>query len=206
MNTTCSLTAIVLAAGRSRRMGEENKLLLDVGGCSVLTRVLQAFTAAPVSDIVVVTGAQHEAVASVAAQESGVRVIHNDTYSSGMASSIRCGVQSAHPESDAYAICPGDLPLLTAETVRRLCEAFAAHPSPRILLPTCDGRQGHPVIFERSFRAALLGLRGDRGAREVLRDHEQAVVRVPVDDEGIFTDVDTPAALRAVRKHLHRQT
>lgn len=206
MNTPHSLAAIVLAAGTSQRMGEANKLLLDVGGRPVLARVLQAFAETPVASTIVVTGAQHEQVAAVVARERTGHVAHNRAYRSGMASSIRCGVRAAGAEVAGYVICPGDLPLLTAGTVRRLCEAFATNEPPRIVRPVCRGRPGHPVLFEQSFRDALLQLRGDRGAREVLQRHDDAVLQVEVEDDGIYRDVDTPEALRTVRRRARRRT
>lgn len=197
------LTAIVLAGGRSQRMGTPNKLLLEIDGQPVLARVLRAFAVIPDFEIIVVTGAERTRVAE-AVQHHDVRCVHNRAYRSGMASSIRCGVRAAAPTTAGYAICPGDLPLLTAATVRRIGEAFTAHEGPRrIVLPTCEGRPGHPVVFGRSFRTALLQLEGDRGARPILQRHEQAIGSVDVEDEGIFRDVDTPEALRAVRKRIH---
>jgi molybdenum cofactor cytidylyltransferase len=205
MNTSGTLAAIVLAAGTSQRMGEANKLLLDAGGRPVLARVLQAFAGAPYATTIVVTGAQHEQVAEVATRAEDVHLAHNPAYRTGMASSIRCGIQAAGRPAAGYAICPGDLPLLTAPTVRRLGEAFATHVPPRIVVPICDERRGHPVLFDRSFRDALLQLHGDRGARALLRRHTDAIVTVDVEDDGIYRDVDTPDALRAARRHLRHR-
>lgn len=195
-------SAIILAAGRSRRMGERNKLLLKIGGQPVLARVLRAFASAPVGEIIVVTGAQHERVSALVDRESGARVVHNEDYQSGMASSIRRGVRAAVPETAGYALCPGDLPLLSSPTVDRLCQAFAAQTAPRIVAPTYDGQQGHPVLFGASFREALLDLEGDRGARNLLRSDEAPLTRVPTEDEGILQDVDTPEALKRVRQRI----
>jgi molybdenum cofactor cytidylyltransferase len=203
MEVDGTLAAIVLAAGRSERMGRKNKLLLEVGGRAVLTRVIGAFLEASVSDIIVVTGAESVRVCAVAARAgSSVRSVHNRAFQEGMASSIRCGVRAAGPHVGGYAICPGDLPLLTAETVRHLAEVFAAHRPPRIFRPTCHGRPGHPVLFGRSFRKELLALQGDQGAQKVLQRHVHTVQTVPVEDEGIFRDVDTPEAMRVLRARI----
>lgn len=202
MRATCSLTAIVLAAGQSQRMGERNKLLLDAGGRPVLVRVLEAFAEADVPAVIVVTGAEREQVTDVAASVSGIRVVHNAAYRSGMASSIRCGVQAAPLETDGYMLCPGDLPLLCADTVRRLVHTFSERPKPCIVRPTYREQPGHPVLFDRAFREELLDLQGDRGAREVLQRHAHALTQVDVEDEGVLRDVDTPEALRIVRQQI----
>jgi len=202
MNAPDAPSLIILAAGRSQRMGERNKLLLDVGGRPVLARVLQAFAAAPLSEILVITGAQHERVAALVKRASGARAVHNPTFSSGMASSIRRGIRATDPEAAGYALCPGDLPLLSPQTVAELCRTFAAETAPRIVVPTVDGRQGHPVLFDGSFREALLSLEGDRGARRLVHADETPLTCVPVEDEGILRDVDTPEALATARRRL----
>jgi molybdenum cofactor cytidylyltransferase len=202
MNFPDAPSAIILAAGRSRRMGERNKLLLDVGGRPVLLRVLQTFAAAPVHEVIVVTGAQHDRVAALVGREGGARAVHNPDFRSGMASSIRRGVLEATSDAAGYAICPGDLPLLSHRVVERLCKTFAAQTTPRIVAPTYGGQQGHPVVFGASFRAALLDLEGDRGARGLLRSDEVPLTRVPVENDGILQDVDTPEALEEVRRQV----
>lgn len=193
-------TAIILAAGRSRRMGEQNKLLLEIGGQPVLARVLRAFAEVPVDEIIVVTGMQHERVAALVGPESEARFAYNPDFPSGMASSIRRGIRAAAPEAAGYALCPGDLPLLSGHTVDRLCQTFAAQTAPRIVAPTYEGQQGHPVLFGASFRKELLGVEGDRGARDLLRRDEAPLIRVPVHDDGILRDVDTPEALKKMRQ------
>lgn len=206
MSATDSLSAIIVAAGRSRRMGERNKLLLEVGDHPVLTRVLRAVSRAPVSEIIVVTGAQHERVASLVEREGSARTVHNPDFSSGMASSIRRGVRAAPTARNGYLLCPGDLPLLSGRTAERLCQAFADQPPPCIVAPTHEGQQGHPVLFSSAFREGLLALEGDEGARGLVRRDGAPLTRVPVADGGILQDVDTPEALRTARRRAEQDT
>ena len=200
MSTPVSLTAIILAAGRSRRMGAQNKLLLEVGGRPVLARVLAAFANAPVAEVIVVTGADHDRVASLVEGQEPVRRAYNPDFESGMASSIRQGVQAARKDAAGFVICPGDLPFLSSNVVRRLCDVFVTQDPPRIVRPIYEARPGHPVIFDASFRGALVSIRGDQGARDVVRRNEAVLTRVPVEDEGVCQDVDTPEALRRARQ------
>ena len=198
-------SAIILAAGRSRRMGEPNKLLLEIGGQPVLIRVLRAFAVASVHEVIVVTGAQHERIATVVEREDGIRTVHNPAFRSGMASSIRRGVRAAASDAAGYALCPADLPLLSDVTVETLCRRFTSQTGPRIVAPTVDGQQGHPVLFDASFREALLALEGDRGARGLVRSGDTPLTRVPVPDDGILRDVDTPEALERVRRRVAQE-
>ena len=202
MGAERSLTAIVLAAGQSRRMGAQNKLLLDVGGRSVLARAVSAFVDANVTSIIVVTGADRGAVKRAVPATDRVRLVHNPEYTAGMGASIRCGVSAIHAAAVGYAICPGDLPLLTSATIRRLLRAFREQAPPCIVRPRVDGQPGHPVLFDAAFRDDLLGLKGDEGARDVLRRHVQRVTYVDVDAPGTARDVDTPQALRTVRTQV----
>lgn len=206
MGAEGALTAIVLAAGQSRRMGAPNKLLLDVGGRPVLARVVAAFMATEVLRIVVVTGADREAVKGAMPETNRIRVVHNPEHATGMGSSIRCGVSAAEAGSNAFAICPGDLPLLTTETVRRVIRAFLGQEAPCIVRPRVDGLSGHPVLFDGAYRDELMQLQSDKGARDILWHHKQAVTYVDMDAPGAIRDVDTPLALRAVRAQLAADT
>ena len=189
---TMRITALVLAAGGSTRMGGANKLLLSLRGKPVLTHVLEAVCEAPVTEVVVITGYDARPVRAVAAAHA-VRLVYNPDHAAGMATSLRCGLTAA-PEADGYLICLGDMPHIAPETLRRVCAAFAAQPAPSIIAPVHGGRRGHPVLFDAAFRNALCALRGDVGARAVLQALADALVPVAVDDAGIFEDLDTPAA------------
>lgn len=166
----------------------------------MLARVLAAFANAPVAEVVVVTGADHDRVAAVVKRTGSVRSVHNPDFESGMASSIRRGVEAATEDADGFVICPGDLPFLSGDVVRRLCDVFIAKEAPRIVRPIYEERPGHPVLFDASFRGALVSIRGDQGARDVVRRNEAVLTRVPVEDEGVCQDVDTPDALRRARR------
>lgn len=200
------LTAVVLAAGRSTRMAGADKLHLPWAGGTVLAAVLRAVCGAPVAEVLVVTGPAAAAFASLPAAY-GVRLVPNPEAAAGLAASIRRGVQAARPEAAGYLIVPGDLPLLQASTVAMLCAVFhdhrRMHPRPGIVRPHHAGRPGHPVLFDAAFRDVLCALRGDAGARDLLRQHRDDLVAVPVDDPGTVHDVDTPAAYAAALRRLH---
>jgi molybdenum cofactor cytidylyltransferase len=183
-------------------MGDQNKLLLEVGGRPVLTRVLAAFANAPVAEVVVVTGADHDRVAALVEEEESARPVHNPDFELGMASSIRRGVQAATEHAAGVVVCPGDLPFLSSDVVQSLCDVFVAQDPSRVVRPIYEERPGHPVIFDASFRGALVSIRGDQGARGVVRRNEDALTRVPVEDDGVCVDVDTPEALRRARRRL----
>lgn len=199
MNTSTPehLSALVLAAGRSRRMGGENKLLLPFRGRTMVEAAVRTIVEAPVAEVVVVTGHERARVERALAGLP-VHLVHNPDYHSGMASSLRAGVAAAAPDAAGFLIALGDMPLLRTTTLEALCRAFGAADAPAIVLPVIEGKRGHPVIFDCAFRDELLQIDGDGGARSVLHRHRGAVREVEVEDAGIVRDVDTPAAYDAL--------
>ena len=188
---------ILLAAGVSARMGGANKLLLPWRGEPMVRLPARALVEAGLRPVIAVLG--HEAGAVGRALEAlPVRTVFNPDFREGMGASLRAGVQALPPDAVAVAVALGDLPALSAPIVRAVVAAFRA--SPRgIAVPVFRGRRGHPVVFDlERYRPALLGLRGDRGARDVVAAHPGDVLEVPVDDPAVIRDVDTPDAYEGV--------
>ncbi|MCK2126605.1 NTP transferase domain-containing protein [Thauera aromatica] len=190
------VAALVLAAGRSTRMGAENKLLLPVDGVPMALRAVMAARASRATSVTVVLG--HEAGAVEAALAgSGAGFARNPDPAQGMSSSLRVGITALADDIDAVVVLLGDMPRISAAHVDRLIEAFDPA-QPAIIVPEHRGRRGNPVLWPRAFFAEMCALTGDQGARGLLERHPERVVRVAVDDEAIFIDVDRPADLAAV--------
>lgn len=193
-----AVAAVVLAAGQSRRMGGDNKLLADIGGAPMIARVVDALLDAPVSDIVVVTGHERARVAQALAGRP-VRLLHNPDHARGMSTSLCAGIRALAPDVDAALVCLGDMPGVRAGHIEALVAAFAPDAGRAICIPVHAGRRGHPVLFGAAFFDEVCAITGDVGARAVLDAHASAAHAVPVDDRGILVDVDTADALAAVR-------
>ncbi|MFG1202957.1 molybdopterin-binding/glycosyltransferase family 2 protein [Xanthobacter aminoxidans] len=193
--------AVILAAGRSSRMGEGiNKLLAEVGGRPVIRRVAEAALASRARPVIVVTGHEHGRVeAALAGLE--VSFVHNPDHATGMASSLRAGI-AAVPETVAGALVVlGDMPLLAPGLLDRLMAAYAPASGRLIAAPVEGGQRGHPVLWSRRFFAELAALEGDVGARAILAANAELVAEVPVAaEEGAFLDVDTPRLLAEARE------
>lgn len=193
--------AVILAAGRSSRMGEGiNKLLAEVGGRPVILRVAEAALASRARPVIVVTGHEH---ARVEAALAGLDVVfvHNPDHARGMASSLRAGI-AAVPDAVAGALVVlGDMPLLASGLLDRLMDAYAPKAGRLIAAPVEGGQRGHPVLWSRRFFAELAALEGDVGARAILAANAELVAEVPVEaEEGAFLDVDTPRLLAEARE------
>jgi molybdenum cofactor cytidylyltransferase len=183
------ISAIVLAAGASRRMGR-SKPMVSLGNRTILQRTLDHLRAARVDEIVVVLGHRAGEVLTTL-QGMGCRVVINRQHDQGMSSSLRRGLQAVHPRSRAALIALGDQPFISPQIIDRLVEAFERDRR-SIVVPIHNGQRGHPVIFGRDLWPRLESLSGDVGGKELIRQHSEDVLEVEVDDPGILMDIDRP--------------
>ncbi len=194
-----NVAAVILAAGRSTRMGGPNKLLAELSGKPLVRIVTEQALASGASGVIVVTG--HQA-AEVEKALAGLKVkfVRNPDFAAGLASSVKTGIAAVPADADGAVVCLGDMPLIDARLIDRLIEAFAPDRGNLIAVPVSDGRRGNPVLWSRRFFDELMTLDGDIGARHLIAKHNQAVAEVPVEGDGAFLDIDTPEALAAARQ------
>jgi molybdenum cofactor cytidylyltransferase len=189
------IAAVVLAAGRSRRMAPLNKLLVpDTQGRPMVARVVDHVLASRARPVVVVTG--HDAArVQEALATRGITLAHNPDYMDGLSSSLRAGL-AALPEDVAGAIIAlGDMPLVSGAILDRLIAAFDPEEGRAIVLPTYRGKQGNPMLWARRFFPAMAAVSGDVGARHLLGEHAEFVHEVEIGDDAVLRDFDTVAAL-----------
>ena len=191
--------AVILAAGFSRRLPGENKLLKNYGSRPLLAHALAAAQALGLADAVVVTRPDMPAVEEIA-MNAGLRCVENPDAAEGMGASIAAGVRVVRPGLAGIFVALGDMPHVTAEDYRALATAHEQQ-SARICVPVWDGRRGHPVLFGADYRGALAGLSGDTGARAVLADHAARVVAVPAASPGVLADLDTAEDFAVEQPH-----
>jgi len=194
------VAAILLAAGQSRRMGRQNKLLAEFGGEPLIRRSAKAALASRASPVIVVTGHMDGKIRA-ALDGLDVTFAHNADYAEGLASSLKRGLDAVPADCAAALIMLADMPAIGTSALDRLLEAFDPAAGRSIVLPTAAGKRGNPVIWAREHFAELQGLTGDTGARHLLAMHEDAVARVEIGEEAL-TDVDTPEALEAAGGRL----
>src|SRR5882724_9821242 len=193
-DTNRNVAAVILAAGRSTRMGGPNKLLAELGGKPLVRIVTEQALDSRASDVIVVTGHQAEQVEK-ALQGLKVKFVHNPDFAEGLAGSVKAGIAAVPESADGAVVCLGDMPLVSTDLIDRLIEAFAPDRGNLIVLPVSDGRRGNPVLWSRRFFSELMTLDGDIGARHLIAKHGEAIAEVPVEGDGAFLDIDTPDAL-----------
>ncbi len=193
-----NVSAIVLAAGRSTRMGGPNKLVAELNGKKLVRIVTEQALASKASSVVVVTGHQADLVRQ-ALEGLKVTFAHNADFAEGLATSVKTGIAAVPADADGAVVCLGDMPLIDAALIDHLIEAFAPDRGALIAMPVSDGRRGNPVLWSRRFFGELMALDGDIGARHLIARHAEAVAEVPVEGKSAFLDVDTPDALDEAR-------
>ena len=190
-----NVAAVVLAAGTSSRMGRP-KLLLPLGGKSLVRRAVESAVASRAKQIVVVTGAYRELVEREVAGLS-VKLAHNPDFAGGMSGSVRAGIKAVRPETDAAVVVLADQPFVGTEVLDALIEVYEVSHAP-IVRPRYAGQPGNPVLWDRSLFGELMLQQGDQGGRELLKRYAERVAWRELPDARAQEDVDTPEAYESL--------
>jgi len=183
------VAGIILAAGRSTRMGG-NKLLLDYRGKPILQHVIDTALGASLAPLVLVLGAEDDRIRS-RVDTTGVEVVINANHDQGYATSLQAGLDALDKPCSGAMFLLGDQPLVTGGTIEKLLAAFSAEPE-RWVAPCCRGRRGNPVITPSCRFDKIYALTGDTGPRAHLKDPAARLKLVEVDDIGVIFDIDRP--------------
>jgi molybdenum cofactor cytidylyltransferase len=197
------VAALVLAAGRSTRMGAVNKMLAEIGGKPLVRIAAEQAVASHAQPVIVVTGHEREKV-EAALKGLSVRFVHNPDYAEGLGTSLKVGIAAVPEEADGVIVCLGDMPQVDAGLINRLIAVFDPERGALVVVPSIDGRRGNPVVWSRRFFHDLMAIQGDVGARHLIGNYAEAVVEVPVAGDAALTDVDTPESLLAVKAEIER--
>ncbi len=192
------LAAVVLAAGRSTRMGGPNKLLAEIRGRPLVRIVVEEALASHAKPVIVVVGHQRGEVEKALAGLP-VQLIYNPDFAQGLGTSLKAGIAAVPAEADGAIVCLADMPQVDASLLNRLIAAFDPDRGALIVMPTVEGKRGNPVLWSRRFFPDLMAIEGDVGARHFIARYGEAVVEVPLEGRAALVDVDTPEALVGVK-------
>jgi molybdenum cofactor cytidylyltransferase len=195
------VAAVILAAGRSTRMGGPNKLLAEIGGRPLVRIAAEEALASRARPVIVVTGHQRDKVEAALAGLD-VRLVQNPNFADGLSTSVKTGLAAVPEDADGAVVCLGDMPQVGAPLIDRLIGAFDPERGALVVVPTIDGKRGNPVVWARRFFPELMALEGDVGARNLIGRYPEAVAEVPLTDTAALIDVDTPEALVKARAEL----
>ena len=195
------VAAVILAAGRSTRMGGPNKLLAEIGGRPLVRIAAEEALASRARPVIVVTGHQRDKVEAALAGLD-VQRVHNPNFAEGLSTSVKTGLTAVPDDVDGAIVCLGDMPQVSAPLIEKLVGTFDPERGALVVVPTIDGKRGNPVVWARRFFPELMALDGDVGARHLIARYPEAVAEVPLTDTAVMVDVDTPEALDRVRAEL----
>lgn len=187
------IAALLLAAGQSKRMGANNKLIAEVDGKPLIRHVAEAATGALGADLTVVTGAEPDKI-STALAGLNVQTVFNPDYEQGLSTSLRAGIRALAARDsrpDAVLVLLGDMPGISQTVVEQLVAAFDPEKGRHIIVPTDAGKRGNPVLWSARFLDALTGIQGDTGARHLIGEYADLVHEVEIGRAASF-DLDTP--------------
>jgi len=195
------ITAIILAAGKSKRMGQP-KMLLPWGEATVISHVISVFQNAGVEDILVVTGGAKEEVENAISRHN-VRAIYNKHFSNGeMLSSIQCGLRALTRQTQAVLIGLGDQPQVQERSVQLVCKKFIDSKA-SIIVPSYNMRRGHPWLITRPLWDNLLNLESPHTPRDFLNAHSDNIQYVNINSSDILADLDTPEDYQRWQPNFH---
>ena len=185
------ISAILLAAGESRRMGPINKLTLPIDGRPLLRHSVRTLLASRLHEVVVVLG--HEAdQAKPLIEDFNVTLVHNERYAEGQMTSVHCGLEALSDACEGVMICLADQPLLTPEDIDTLIEAFGNRERGSVLVPTHRGRRGNPIVMAYAHRDQILLGGRNLGCKRLIERNPELVATLETDAESVVFDLDTP--------------
>jgi len=186
-----NISAVILAAGQSKRMGQP-KMLLPWRDTTILGKVIATLQQAGIEDILVVTGGARDEVEKIAVKHNA-QVTYNQNYAAReMLESIQLGLRGQKAQSEAALICLGDQPQVEEENVKQICKGFIQDKA-RIIVPSYQMRRGHPWLIAREFWDEILQLRTPQSMRDFLNTHKDVIFYVECGSPEILQDIDNPA-------------
>jgi molybdenum cofactor cytidylyltransferase len=197
------VAGIMLAAGMSKRFGK-TKQLHELGGSTILSRVVDASIRSDLDLVILVLGHESEAVRESLGNrltDPRLSIVVNPDYAMGMSTSLQAGLKAAMDRFLSIMVLMGDQPLLSPRAINRILRAFRSSEKD-ICAPVFRGKRGLPVCISSRFYDEILKVRGDMGAREILRNNPEEVLAVDMEDEGGFIDIDRREDLELINSYM----
>ncbi len=195
------VSAILLAAGESRRMGELNKLTLPVHGVPLLRHIACTLVESELHEIVVVTGHQPQTVQALL-QNLPVSWVNNSRYREGQMTSVYCGLQALREACAGVMVCLSDQPLLKVADINGLIHAFLEQRANRVLVPVYHGQRGNPIVLAHAHREAILAAERNLGCKRLIEKNPHLVTPLEWDNDHVVFDLDTPSDYQRLQDRL----
>ena len=182
------ISAILLAAGQSKRMNGENKLTKEIQGIPLIKLSVKNILASSINELIIVLGHQKEIIEKLIDKNEKIKFVFNKNFESGMASSIKTGLNNLSEKTEAFFICLGDMPMINQDVYNQLIKS---RNNKEIIVPTYKGQQGNPILFSKSMKSIIISIEGDIGAKKILEQNKDKILKVKIDDINITKDFNT---------------
>jgi len=182
------ISAILLAAGQSKRMNGKNKLTKEIQGIPLIKLSVKNILASSINELIIVLGYQKEIIEKLIDKNEKIKFVLNKNFESGMASSIKTGLKNLSEKTEAFFICLGDMPMVNKKIYNHL---ISCRKKKDIIVPTYNNIQGNPVLFSKSMRPSIMTINGDIGAKKILELNIGKMLKVKIDDINITRDLNT---------------
>ena len=182
------ISAILLAAGQSKRMNGENKLTKEIQGIPLIKLSVKNILASSINELIIVLGHQKEIIEKLIDKNKKIKFVFNKNFESGMASSIKTGLNHLSEKTEAFFICLADMPMVNHDIYNQLIKS---KDNKEIIVPTYKGQQGNPVLFDKSMKEKVLDIKGDVGAKKILELNKDKILNLEINDQSITKGFDT---------------
>ena len=182
------ISAILLAAGQSKRMGDENKLTKKIQGVPLIQRSIQNILSSSIDELIVVLGYQVEIVEKLVDKNKKIRCVFNKDFESGMASSIKIGLSNLSKKTEVFFICLGDMPFVDPDIYNQIIKYKNEK---EIIVPTYKGQQGNPILFSKSMVDKIINIKGDSGAKKIIEINNDKILNIEINNQNIKKDYNT---------------
>tara|TARA_B100001996_G_scaffold109213_1_gene82565 strand:- start:422 stop:991 length:570 start_codon:yes stop_codon:yes gene_type:complete len=182
------ISAILLAAGQSKRMNGENKLIKKIQGVPLIKHSIINILESSIDELIIVTGYQNKILEKIVDKNEKIKIVFNEQFESGMASSIRMGIKNLSDKTKAFFICLGDMPMVNKHIYNELIRHID---SGEIIIPTFKKQQGNPILFSISMKDKIKNIKGDVGAKEIIIKNKDKILNLPINDLSILKNYNT---------------
>ena len=182
------MSAILLAAGQSKRMAGENKLTKKIKGIPLIKHSVKNILASSIDELIIVLGYQKDAIEKLIDKNKKIKFVFNKDFENGMASSIKTGLNNLSEKTEAFFICLGDMPMVNHNIYNQLIKSKG---NKEIIAPTYKGQQGNPVLFNKSMKEKIIVITGDIGAKKILELNKDKILNLEINDQSITKSFNT---------------
>ena len=191
------ISAVLLAAGQSKRMDGENKLTKEIKGIPLIKLSVKNILASSIDELIIVLGHQKEIIEELIDKKEKIKCVFNKNFESGMASSIKIGLDNLSEKTEAFFICLGDMPMVNQNIYNKMIKTklnynkkLKPNFKKEIFIPTYEKKNGNPVLFTKHMKEKIMQISGDDGAKELIEIYKSKALHIPVKNRGITLDFD----------------